>query len=61
MDAAWTFIKTSLSPGTGGLILLIHKHQVLRICDKQLLSSFFIPGHIAKLNLDKFKCIRQKS
>jgi hypothetical protein len=40
IDAAWTFINTSLSPGAGRLFLLIQEHQAFRICDKQLLSSF---------------------
>jgi hypothetical protein len=40
IDAAWTFINTSLSSGTGRLFLLIQEHQVFRICDKRLLSSF---------------------
>jgi hypothetical protein len=42
MDATWTFINTSLSSGTGRLFLLIQEHQVFRIGDKLLLSSFFI-------------------
>jgi len=37
----------------------IREHQVFRICDKQLLSSFFIPGYIANLSIYKVKWFRQ--
>jgi len=40
MDAACTFINTSLSPATGWSVSFVQKHQLFRICDIQLLSSF---------------------